>query len=118
VQLNYDAGNVYTYSGGQLQPASDLGAAGVEGLGYLHLKDIAAAGDDWAFCELGRGDVRYADLLPLLPDDLPVSIELPLHLTRPGRRDPVRREAPLPLATLRSALRGSLETLRALGFPF
>jgi sugar phosphate isomerase/epimerase len=118
VQLNYDAGNVYTYSGGRLQPSSDVGSSGVEEIGYLHLKDIAGGGDDWAFCALGRGEVHYAEFLPLVPHDLPVSIELPLHLTRPGRRDPVRREVPIPLATLRSALRHSLHTLRTLAFPF
>ena len=114
LRLNYDAGNVYSYSGGRLQPGDDLAMANTTRIGHLHLKDLSASGEDWAFCAIGEGLVDFRAVLRRLPSDLPMSLELPLRLARPKRGDPVRQSEPLPLPTLRKALRESLTNLAAM----
>ncbi|WP_108398891.1 sugar phosphate isomerase/epimerase family protein [Devosia submarina] len=113
VRLNYDAGNVYTYSGATLQPGQDLRGRDLTGIGYIHLKDIAAAGDDWSFCPLGDGLVDLAGLFKMISSKFSMSLELPLHLNRPGRGVPVRA-ARLPIAHLREALTRSLYNLNSI----
>lgn len=112
LRLNYDAGNVYTYSGGMLQPGEDLRTGGVEGIGYLHLKDIKSVKADWEFCSIGTGEIDYATLLGQIPLDMPMSIELPLRLSRPNRADPVRQQAPVDHAIARRALLESLSAIQ------
>lgn len=117
LRLNYDAGNAYSYSGGSLQPAADVGQMADTGLiGHLHVKDLRQDGDGWRFCAAGDGLVDYAPLWPLLPVDMPLSLELPLRLTRPGRGDPARQSAILPYAEIVAAVRRSLAFV-AIGRP-
>lgn len=108
VRLNYDAGNVYTYSHGQSRPEHDI-ADGLDRIVHLHLKDIASVDGGWRFTAIGDGDIAYRTFLAGLPVLLPVAIELPLRLRRPGRGDPVRTEHRLDLPDIRQALRRSLD---------
>lgn len=108
VRMNYDAGNVFTYSRGCVQPHADFPAARAY-VAHLHLKDIISVSGDWEFTAAGQGIIDYASLWPLLPPDLPIALELPLRLTRPGRGDPVRRSRRLQLDQIRSALSASLK---------
>ena len=114
LQINYDAGNVYSYSGGQRQPGDDLAQSGTKNIGYLHLKDIRSEGDGWAFSPIGSGMVDFASVLIRVPPDLPISLELPLRLSRPQKGDPVRQAERLPLQKLRQALRGSTLAIAAM----
>lgn len=107
VRLNHDAGNVFTYSHERLQPAGDYLAAR-EAIGHAHLKDVKSTPEGWSFCATGSGDVDLKHYLDAIPPDLPVSLELPLRLRRPGRQDPQRATEPLPVEQLRAALEASL----------
>lgn len=107
VRMNYDAGNIVTYSHGRVPPHADFPAAR-DWVSHLHLKDILCLPDEWRFTAVGEGAVDYAALWPLLPPDLPVALELPLRLQRPGRGDPVRMSERRDLETIRSALATSL----------
>lgn len=110
--LNYDAGNILTYSGGERQPASDLADA-LRFTVHSHLKDVAAIDGDWVFTPLGDGQVGFDTLVPMLRDaKLPIGIELPLRLHRPGRGDPVRKPHPIPLHHIERAVTSSLVRLR------
>ncbi|MBZ9681954.1 MULTISPECIES: sugar phosphate isomerase/epimerase family protein [unclassified Mesorhizobium] len=113
VCLNHDAGNIFTYSGETMQPAQDIADA-IDTVGHAHLKDVVSTGEGWAFCAIGDGSVDYASYWAVLPATLPVSIELPLRLQRRRRRDPQRRNTPVDIATIRGALRRSLEFVNAL----
>ncbi|BDA85724.1 hypothetical protein Sa4125_32660 [Aureimonas sp. SA4125] len=107
VRLNYDIGNVVTYSGEAIRPEDDL--AGDSGaIVHVHVKDIASSTEGWRFTSIGEGAIDYAAVWEVLPKDCPVGIELPLRLERPGRCDPVRRREPLDLPQLRRALASSL----------
>lgn len=110
--LNYDAGNILTYSGGACRPETDLAAA-LPWVAHVHLKDFKPHGADWVFTPLGDGQLDLASLAPSLRQaDLPIGIELPLRLRRPGRGDPVRASAPEPLAMIEQAVKSSLARLQ------
>ena len=107
LRLNYDVGNIYTYSREALLPENDIADA-LPAIAHLHLKDVASDESGWRFTPLGEGSINYSALWGQIPADLPIGIELPLRLERPGRSDPVRRAEPLPLPQLRAALQRSL----------
>jgi len=113
VCLNHDAGNVFTYSREAMQPAEDIAAA-IDTVGHAHLKDVVRRDAGWAFCALGEGAVDYQKYWRMLSPDLPVSIEMPLRLQRPQRRDPQRRNTAVDIPTVRAALRRSLRFMNAL----
>ncbi len=113
VCLNHDAGNVFTYSDEATQPAQDIAAA-LDAVGHAHLKDVISTDAGWAFCAVGDGSVDYEAYWAVLPPTLPISIELPLRLERPQRRDPQRRNTPVDVATIRRALRRSLHFVNLL----
>jgi sugar phosphate isomerase/epimerase len=108
VRLNHDAGNVFTYSREALQPTDDYRSA-ADAVGHVHLKDVRATPEGWSFCAIGFGDVDVASYLAAIPKTLPLSLELPLRLERPGRADPHRATRPRSLAALRGALAQSLD---------
>ncbi len=107
LRLNVDLGNLLTYAGG-VEPGL---SAALPFAAHAHLKDVGEDGPDWRFVPLGEGLVDWraakAALTRLAPG-LPLALELPLRLRRPGRRDPVRMGEPVPLPTIADALRRSL----------
>lgn len=110
IGLNYDVGNVWTYSCGMRTPEEDFPAARPMAV-HVHLKDIRVDGADWRFCALGEGAIDFGALAPLL-GEIPVALELPLRLARPRRGDPIRAVDPVPLDRIRVALAASLEHWR------
>lgn len=114
VRLNYDAGNVYTYSDAALQPSEDLNGIDLIDIGYIHLKDISLKGADWSFCPAGDGLVDLVGLFKRIGPNFPMSLELPLRLHRPDRGPPVRSEARLPIDHLRNALGRSISNLHCI----
>ncbi|PZO78493.1 MAG: xylose isomerase [Mesorhizobium amorphae] len=113
VRLNYDAGNILTASHMALRPETDIARA-LPAIAHLHLKDVAECGPDWCFTPLGEGMVDFRALWRQLPPNLPLGIELPLRLRRPGRADPIRSPQPLPLPVLTEALQSSLALVERL----
>lgn len=113
VALNYDVGNVFTYSGEATAPHEDL----LHALPYavhLHLKDVCATAEGYRFCTIGEGSIDYAAVFSVLrkaAPSLPLAIELPLRLARPARADPVRAAEPVPLKKIERAVQASLATL-------
>ena len=106
VGLNYDVGNVWTYSGGTLAPQDDLPHA-LPHAAHLHLKDMADDGaGGWRFCALGAGQIDWPAVARALAPrpDVPCGLELPLRLRRPNRGDPVRGAVPATPQTIRAAL--------------
>jgi sugar phosphate isomerase/epimerase len=77
VKLNYDFGNTFTYSKGNVDPAVDYKKA----LAYachLHLKDLQQVDDGWEFSQIGRGVIDYDTIFKELGEEeklLPFSIE-------------------------------------------
>lgn len=111
VRLNVDVGNLLTYAG-TVQPSL---SAALPFAAHAHLKDVGEDGPDWRFVPIGQGLVDWraakAEVTRLAPG-LPLAVELPLRLRRPGRGDPVRDPEPVPLPTIQHALAQSLKAWR------
>lgn len=115
--LNYDIGNVFTYSHGAVDPIDEL-SGDLRHVRHVHLKDIAVDGEDLRFTPIGAGDLDYGRIIERLTATggiKDVSLELPLRLSRPGRSDPQRAETPRSLAEIRDALEVSLGFCRRYG---
>ena len=111
--LNLDLGNVRTYAKGRVPLDGQIAAAGRH-LVHLHLKDVADRDGGWTFTAIGEGDLPYDALLRDVPPDLPIGLELPLRLRRPGYADPARADAPMAIAAIDAAVRASLMRVGAL----
>ncbi|MBX3582720.1 MAG: sugar phosphate isomerase/epimerase [Rhizobiaceae bacterium] len=107
VGLNYDIGNVFTYSREAKRPEADL-CDRTDRIIHCHLKDVASIGNDWTFTAIGDGSIDYKAVWAHLPASLPVTIELPLRLERFGRSEPTRRSSPVSLEHIRLSLSRSL----------
>ncbi len=114
LRLNYDIGNAATYAGRERVDLADLHAA-LAVCDQVHLKDVTAAQADWRYCAIGDGCLGYDSVLAALPADLPVALELPLRLGRPGRGDPVRDSDPASWDRIGAALERSLAFLGRAG---
>ena len=114
LRLNYDFANALTYSHERIKPEHDFEAA-LPAMAHAHLKDVLTSVDGWRFTALGEGSIGLGEIwrqLARLAPNLPVGIELPLRLARPGRAAPRRATSPMPIETLRDALIRSLDFLK------
>ncbi|MCM0018369.1 MAG: sugar phosphate isomerase/epimerase [Tagaea sp.] len=112
--INYDTGNVLTYSGEAIHPEDDV-ASILDAASHFHFKDILSTPLGWEFTALGEGSIDFSRILALIAKRsrrIPMGIELPLRLKRLGRAAPSRSPAPLELETIRSAVSGSLAFVR------
>ena len=68
IKLNYDFGNAFTYSKGEVDPAFDYKEA-LPHACYLHLKDMNKTDDGWDFAQIGEGVVSYDIILKELVEE-------------------------------------------------
>ena len=88
IRLNYDFSNALSYSAMKLDPYKDCSHA-IPYCSSLHLKDmkrvVTSTSHRWDFCAIGDGDHDYNVLLKAVKEskkDIPLSLELPLHMYR------------------------------------
>ncbi len=114
LRLNYDAGNALTHGARHGTALDDLAAA-LPLSAHVHLKDVLPQDEDWHFCPVGDGMVGYDEhFFALLGEaGIPVGIEHPIRLWRPGRGDPVRRADVPSEAMVRHAVQRSLAFVEA-----
>jgi sugar phosphate isomerase/epimerase len=115
IKLNYDFGNAFTYSKGEVDPAFDY----KEALPYachLHLKDMNKLDDGWVFAQIGQGIVNYDLILRELVEDkknLPLSIEH-LFIYTATKNLIVKRKAKAPeLEHIRMSLKASYDYVKS-----
>lgn len=110
IGLNYDTGNVFTYSEERLRPEFDIEKV-LPIAAHFHLKDVLSSPEGWSFTAIGEGSIDFTRIAALLAaggNRIPVGIELPLRLRRAQRDNPRRDKTPLPLDDIRSAVARSL----------
>ena len=110
IKLNYDFGNAFTYSKGQIDPALDYKEA-LPYACFLHLKDMKKRDDGWAFSQIGQGVIDYDTIFQELVEGeklLPLSIEH-LFIYSASEDFIVQRLArPLPLSHISTNLKNSV----------
>ncbi len=113
VRLNYDFSNVFTYSKGVRRPEEELEVV-LPYVSHLHLKNVKSSEGAWPVCSLEAGIIDYQRLLRQFPalSSIPMSIELPIRFGYDAVFHFGLRQ-PLPsLASIRKALKDSLDYLR------
>jgi sugar phosphate isomerase/epimerase len=116
VKLNYDFGNVISHFFERLRPEEDFIYA-LPFSAHLHIKDVKSNGQGWSFVEIGKGSIDYSFILKTLASkypQIPISLEIPLRITRDRDASPRRAASPLPLGEIRNVLKGSLNYVKGI----
>jgi sugar phosphate isomerase/epimerase len=116
VRLNYDFGNVISHFFERLRPEEDFTYA-LPFSTHLHIKDVKSNGQGWSFVEIGKGSIDYSFILKTLASkypQIPISLEIPLRITRDRDASPRRAASPLPLDEIRNVLKGSLNYVKGI----
>jgi sugar phosphate isomerase/epimerase len=116
VRLNYDFGNVISHFFERLRPEEDFTYA-LPFSANLHIKDVKSNGQGWSFVEIGKGSIDYSFILKTLASkypQIPVSLEIPLRISRDRDASPRRAASPLPLDEIRNVLKGSLNYVKGI----
>jgi sugar phosphate isomerase/epimerase len=116
VRFNYDFGNVISHFKERLRPEEDYKFA-LPFSAHLHIKDVKSFERGWYFTEIGKGSIDYQSVLNNLKSEnhtLPLSLEIPLRVTRAPDASPRRSASPVPLHEIRRVLRGSLDYVKGI----
>jgi len=116
VRLNYDFGNVISHFFERLRPEEDFTYA-LPFSAHLHIKDVKSNGQGWSFVEIGKGSIDYSFILKTLASkypQIPISLEIPLRITRDRDASPRQAASPLPLDEIRNVLKGSLNYVKGI----
>jgi sugar phosphate isomerase/epimerase len=116
VRFNYDFGNVISHFFERLRPEEDFTYA-LPFSAHLHIKDVKSNGQGWSFVEIGKGSIDYSFILKTLASkyqQIPISLEIPLRITRDRDASPRRAASPLPLDEIRNVLKGSLNYVKGI----
>jgi len=115
VRVNYDFGNLMSHLFGKVRPEEDYRLALAQTAHY-HIKDVAPDSSGWHFTEIGKGAIDYKRILVEVAADAgqkPLSLEIPLRITRAGDGSPRRAASPVDLKKIREVMAGSLSFVKA-----
>lgn len=112
--LNYDAANTASHRP-QFGDFSGDAIMALPASTHAHIKDVCRVADGWEFCAIGDGDIGCECILAAMRGvpALPISIEIPLRLSRGPDAQPRRRPQPVPMAEIEACLRLSLQRVNA-----
>jgi sugar phosphate isomerase/epimerase len=111
VKLNYDFGNLISHCFEKLRPEEDFRHA-LPFTAHYHIKDVAADPTGWHFTEIGKGVIEYSSILKELASgqkSKPLSLEIPLRVTRSLDASPRRANKRVDLKHIRRIMEGSLD---------
>jgi len=94
VSLNYDFGNLISHCFERVKPEEDYRHA-LPYTGHFHIKDVVSDKKGWHFTEIGKGAIDYQTILKELaglPEAVPLSLEIPLRITRAKDASPRRAD--------------------------
>ncbi len=114
VGLNYDFGNLISHCFERVKPEEDFLHALPQTIHY-HVKDVIRQGDGWGFSAIGEGLIDYRKILSDIardPRPLPVSLEIPLRVSRAADASPIRAEKPVDIGLIRRTLQHSMTFVR------
>ena len=115
VTINYDFGNLLSHCFSKLKPEQDYKHV-LDQAGHFHIKDVAyddSAG--WYFTEIGKGTIDYKTILndiTAFSDSVPLSLEIPLRVSRAPDASPRRASQPVALEEIRRVMTGSIDYVK------
>ena len=114
VKVNYDFGNLLSHCFGKLKPEQDYKQVLAQ-TAHFHIKDAASDDSGWVFTEIGKGAIDYQTILKELAtvsDSVPLSLEIPLRITRAPDASPRRAAQPVDLEEIRRVMTGSVNFIK------
>ena len=115
VTINYDFGNLLSHCFNQLKPEQDYKHV-LQHAGHFHIKDVVFdKTSGWHFTEIGKGAIDYETILKDLTafsDSVPLSLEIPLRVTRAPDASPRRGSQPVALEEIRQVMTGSVNFVK------
>ena len=114
VGLNYDFGNLISHCFEKVRPEEDYRFA-LPQTSHYHVKDVIRKGDIWEFSPIGEGMINYSKILSAIardPRPLPVSLEIPLRLSRDADASPIRAKERVNLDHIRKVMKQSVTFVR------
>ena len=83
---------------------------------HYHVKDVASDDSGWYFTEIGKGTIDYRKILgelAVLPEPVPISLEIPLRIRRAPDASPRRAAQRIDLGEIRKVMNASVEFVRS-----
>ena len=114
VKINYDFGNLLSHCFGKLMPEQDYKKV-LDQTAHFHIKDAARDDTSWYFTEIGKGTIDYHSILRELAafsDAVPLSLEIPLRITRAPDASPRRASEPVDLAEIKRIMTASVNFVK------
>lgn len=114
VKINYDFGNLLSHCFGKLKPEHDYKQVLAQ-TAHFHIKDVAQDDAGFYFTEIGKGTIDYQKILEELAavsNSVPLSLEIPLRVTRAPDASPRRASEPVDLAEIRRIMNGSVNFVK------
>jgi sugar phosphate isomerase/epimerase len=115
VRVNYDFGNLISHIFGKVRPEEDYRLA-MARTAHYHIKDVAPDDSGWHFTEIGKGAIDYGKILREIAAEAsltPLSLEIPLRISRSGDGSPRRAASRVDLMKIREVMAGSLRFIEA-----
>lgn len=116
VKINYDFGNLLSHCFNKLSPEADYKHV-LDQAAHYHIKDVGGDDTGWYFTEIGKGIIDYQKILTELAafsDSVPLSLEIPLRVSRAPDASPRRAPHPVDLAEIRRTMTASVDYVRRL----
>jgi len=114
VQLNYDVGNIFSYSKGKILPQEDIHFA-IPYICHYHLKDMQPDANGWLFSAIGKGIINYEQVIKFMrqqPNHLPIGLELPLTIRRDKSFNPHKKSVHPTLEEIRETVKESFDFVK------
>ena len=115
VTINYDFGNLLSHCFSKLKPEQDYKHV-LPQSGHFHIKDVAFdESSGWYFTEIGKGTIDYETILKELAafsNTVPLSLEIPLRVSRASDASPRRASQPVALEEIRRVMKGSVDFVK------
>ena len=112
--MNYDFGNLISHCFEKVRPEEDYKPA-LPCIAHFHIKDVASDASGWHFTEIGKGAIDYRTILNELaadPEPKPMSLEIPLRVSRARDASPRRAASPVNLKEIGRIMSGSLDFVK------
>jgi sugar phosphate isomerase/epimerase len=111
IRLNYDVGNIYSYSKGKILPKDDIHFAYPYAV-HFHFKDTKPDKFGWVFSEIGKGTINYKKVIQYMknqPEQRPIGLEIPMTVRRDKDFNPQKKATLRDLEDIKMVIKKSYD---------